>query len=186
MRGEYDAAAAEGAELDFALGCLVAALGEVPRHARGRLALADHMLAIAMLVPVACLQFFCAVSLVAPFAPAHGLYDLPVAGSAEALFFADVYLAGQPVRFLLWLMLGACNLRLAWLVLERDRNGVVRAASLVAAVTLTLVIFDAVLLLIDGRALLQAGSLLLELAAISLSLRWHAGLLSQNLPEHAD
>lgn len=177
MQGEFETAVAEGGQLRFALGCLLAAVKELPRHAKGRLALADHTLAVAILVPIAAIQFLCAIGMVAPFFPAGGLCSFPVEGSVKAMFFSEACLSTQPARLCLWALLGITNLRLAWLLLEGDWPGVIRAASLAVAVTLTNVVFDFVMMLVDVRSLIQAAVLLIELAAVAASARLHADLL---------
>lgn len=172
MEGEFEAAISDGGQLSFACGCLLTAIKELPHHAEGRLALANQTLASGILVPIAGLQFLCAVGMIAPFSPTGGSEGFPVPGSMQALFFLNACLAAEPVRLCLWMLLGISNLRLAWSLLDGNWIGVVRAAALAIAVTLTGIIFDAVLMLVDGRALLQAAVLLIELAAITMSARF--------------
>src|SRR5688500_7706657 len=53
MEIECDIAVPEGRRLPFAIGCLVAACREVPRHHEGRISLAGHTLSLALFVPMA-------------------------------------------------------------------------------------------------------------------------------------
>ena len=45
MQAEFEAATAEGEAFAFATGCLIAAWCEMPKHAEGRLVLANYALA---------------------------------------------------------------------------------------------------------------------------------------------
>lgn len=116
MQIEFEAAAAEGKQLPFAIGCLFAACRELPAHQEGRLSLANHALALGFLLPMAAVQFLYAGGL--PYsAEVHGMLD--PAGSQNP-YLAGAQLAAVPSLLFLWLMLGAAHLRLAWAVLERD------------------------------------------------------------------
>lgn len=174
MEGEFEAALEAREPLGFAFGCLIAAFREMPRHTQGRYALANHGLALGLLIPVAGLQLLCAAAAIFPDNSFHGA---PVPGSAQARFFADAYMAAVPLLLSLWLFLCVLHLRLAWLVLERDWPGIIRIGSLVAACTVTLLIFCGVLMIDDSRPILQTSILAIEIGTLAALARWHARLI---------
>lgn len=176
MQGEFEAAIEAGTPLAFATGCLMASLREMPRHEEGRFALANHMLALGVLIPAAGLQLMCAAG--SAFPQGSALHGAPAPGSAQAFYLADAYLAAVPFLMGLWLLLCAMHLRLAWALLERDWPGVIRVGSLIAAGTLTLLVFTGVLLLDDARTVLQVAMLAVELSAIAALARWHDRLFA--------
>jgi len=78
MRGEFEAAIEEREPLAFAAGCLIAAWREMPKHAEGRLVLANHALALGLLVPVAVFQFACRSAHPRGAADCMACWQLPV------------------------------------------------------------------------------------------------------------
>jgi hypothetical protein len=142
MEAEFDEAVAERRQLGFAAGCLVAAAREMPRHAEGRLTLADHALALGLLVPMAFLQFACAIGLLGG---QGGIYAMLAMGGTREPYAVNAQFSAVPVLLALWLLLGLCHLRLAWLLLDRDWTRVVQAGALIASAALTLVMLVAVL-----------------------------------------
>jgi hypothetical protein len=176
MQGEFDAAIADGRPLAFAVGCLIAAWREMPTQGQGRFVLANYALALGLLVPTAGLQFAFVVGLPRSFLGQGGLYTLLAPGSAGDPYLADAHASAIPTLLLLWVLLGAGHLRIAWVLLERDWSRVISTAALTVAVSATLVIFTGVLLLDDAAVALQAALLAMELSAIFASARWHARL----------
>jgi hypothetical protein len=170
MQAELETAIDDGRPLQFAMGCLLAAWQEMPAHEQGRFVLANHALALGILIPIAVLQFECLAGL--PF------LSLGQGGLIAMLTPGSVYLAGAyhsaiaPV-IALWLLLGIGHLRLAWLVLERDWPGVIRIGALTLAASATLVILAMVLFLDDAGIAAQALLLAIELTAIYALARWH-------------
>jgi len=142
MHAEYEEAGAAGQRLSFAAGCLIAACREMPRHAEGRLILADHALALGLLVPVAFLQFACAIGL---SSGQGGMYGMLAMIGTEDPYLANAQFGALPVLLALWLLLGAAHLRLAWALLDREWTRVVQSGSLIVAATLTLVMLVGVL-----------------------------------------
>jgi hypothetical protein len=171
MAAELEEAIADERPLSFAAGCLVAALRQMPGQAEGRLQLANHALALGLLVPAAFLQFACAIGL---SSGQGGLYGtLAIAGATDPLQ-AAAQLAALPALLILWLLLGIGHLRLAWMLLERDWTRVARTGALIIGASLTLFLFMGVLLL-DATALrLLAGVLAVELGFVLGVARWHA------------
>lgn len=174
MQAEFETARDAGKPLAFATGCLTAALREMPLHTEGRLALANYGLASCVLVPIACLQLLCATGLAFPQDAMFHSVSQP--DSAKGIWLARAYLSAVPLLLSLWLLLCVLHLRLAWALLERDWQHVARVGSLIAAGTLTLLLFSGVLLLDDGRTVIQAGIVAFELVAICASAEWHARL----------
>jgi hypothetical protein len=74
------------------------------------------------------------------------------------------------------LSLAGLNLRMAWLALERDWLGVTAAGAMSGAVTITLVIFTAVVFADYSVAFAQVGILAVELTALLGLARWHERL----------
>lgn len=176
MEGEFAAALAEGTPLAFAAGCLMAAWREMPKHEQGRLALANHILALGLILPMAALQFASAAGLPSLFSAKDGLYGMPTLGRTQELYLSAAYLAAQPALLGLWFLLCLLHLRLAWVLLEGDWSRAITVGSLCAAATATLVIFNGVMLVVDGRAIVQAALLPVELLAVVASARRHARL----------
>jgi hypothetical protein len=163
MEAEFDEAEAEQ-RLGFAIGCLIAACREMPRHTEGRLALADHALALGLLVPMAFLQFACAIGL---GSGQGGRYGALAMTGAENPLLAQVQLGAVPSLLMLWVLLGAAHLCLAWALLDRDWTRVVQAGSLIAAAALTLVIMVQVLLLHAAFLGPVIGVLVLEMILVA-------------------
>jgi hypothetical protein len=185
MQGEFEAAATDGKALAFAIGCLIAACREMPRHRGGRLALASHGLAFSVLIPIAALQFACAMGFAnAPTGPAviHGILT---AGGAQGPFLAYPQLSAVPALSLLWLLLGAGQLRLAWLLLERDWWGVLNAGALIVAATMTLFLFMVVLFLDVTSLALQSAVIAVEFSALLAAAHYDWKLSPRSLAEGA-
>jgi hypothetical protein len=180
MHAEFDAVSEAGEPLVFAIGCLLAALREMPRHEEGRFVLANHVLALTLLVPMAALQFMNAAGFM--FSRGTTLHGAPTPGSLQAMFMSYSYLAAVPVFLGLWLLLCVSHLRLAWALLERDWRRVVRVSCLIAAATITFLVFISVLFVDDTRVFMQAGMLTIELLAINALARWHGRLFSGQTP----
>lgn len=174
MQVEFRVAVEDGRPLAFATGCLLAAFGELPKHRAGRFALASHLLALGLLLPMAVLQFKCIAG--PPFLSLgeRGLYAMLAPGSPQEPYLNHAYHSAIPALLALWFLLGAGHLRLAWHVLERDWARVARTAALTVAASATLVIFTVVLFLDDTAAGAQALLLAMELGAIYALARWDA------------
>jgi len=69
----------------------------------------------------------------------------------------------MPALLVLWLLLGMGHLRLAWVLLERDWPRIIKAAALIGAAAVTLLIVMEVLLLDAASLMLQAATLMIEL-----------------------
>lgn len=174
MQAEFQSAVDDGKALAFAAGCLAAALREMPVQAEGRFALANHALALGLLVPMAVLQLECLAG--SPFLSLgeRGLYSMLVPGSPQDAVLGHAYHSAIPALLILWLLLGAGHLRLAWLLLERDWTRVASVSALTVAASATLVIFTVVLFLDDTAAGAQALLLAIELSGIYVLAQWHS------------
>lgn len=175
MQVEFEAARADGKPLSFALGCLVAAWRELPAQEEGRFLIASHVLALVLLIPTAGLLVS---SIVTDFPHSYlgpiqtfGLFD--VVGGGKALL-NDANRSAVPSLAVLLAALAASHLRIAWLVLERDWARVAALGTLLAAATVTLLIFTAVVFAHYAFPLTQAAALAIELAGIAALARWHA------------
>ena len=178
MEVEFEAAAGDGKPLAFAIGCLTAAWREMPTHAEGRFALANHALAVGLIVPMAAL-LITGVLLGFPYLSPDdvGVHGLLARGGAEEPSFNEGNRAAVPSLAALVFLLGVGHLLIAWAMLDRDWTRVTIMGKLSAALAATLVGFMAVLFLDDTRALLQAAALAVELTAVSTLARWHHRLL---------
>jgi len=169
MQIEFEAAVPEGRRLVFAIGCLIAACREMPRHDEGQLSLARHALALAGLLPMAAMLFTQAGRL-GRSAYVYGVVD---SVGSQNPFMAGGQLAAAPSLLFLWLMLGAAHLCLAWVLLEKDWSRVFNIGAMIVAGTTTLAIYSGVLFVHDGRLALDAIATTIELTAIFAAARWH-------------
>jgi len=175
MEAELDTAIAEGAPLQFAFGCLLAAGRGLFAAEEGQFVLTSYAVAIGVLLPMAALQIGCALFGLPYLYPGrHGMGGAMIDGGLQENLLRGVYQAAIPSLALLQLLIGLGHLRIAWVVLERDWAAALRWGSLSLAAAATLVTFLSVLF-IDGRqALLQGAVLAIELAIIASVARWHA------------
>lgn len=177
MRVEFDAAAEDGRQLLFALGCLAAAGRELLTREEGRFVLTNYALALGLMLPMAALQIGCALLGLPYLYGGHGgLRGALIDGGTQELLLRSVYQAAVPSLSLLLLLVGIGHLRIAWAMLERDWSCVMRMGSLTLAAAATLILFMAALFLDGSQALLQATILAIELATVAVVARWHAQL----------
>ena len=169
MEGEFEAASEDGKPLSFALGCLMAAWRELPAHEEGRFTIASHVLALVLLVPTAALL----VSSLATDFPAS-YFGLPDSIGGQEPLLNEANLSAVPSLAILLVGLAASHLRLAWLVLDRDWARVAALGTLLAAASVTLILFAALVFATFAFPLAQAGTLAIELTAVSALARWHA------------
>lgn len=179
MQAEFEEARAAGGELPFAMGCLIAAWREMPRHAEGRLKLVDHALALGLLVPVAFLQFACAIGL---SSGQGGTYGVLAMISTEDPYLVDAQSSALTALLVLWLLLGAAHLRLAWALLDREWTRVVQGAALIAAAALTLVTMVEVLHLHAAFLWPVVGVMIVELILVSAASHRHECVLAEATP----
>lgn len=179
MQGEFHAARDDGRQLAFAVGCLRASARQLPTHPEGRLAIASHLVALVLIVPAGALL----VSSVITGFPAS-YFDLIGANRLEdvtgqlAPLVTDANQSAIPSLLVLVVSLAALNLRLAWLALDGDWVRLCAAAAMSAAVTVTLVIFGAVVFADYVAAIAQASVLAVQLLALFVLERWRARLHS--------
>jgi hypothetical protein len=186
MRMEFETAAEEGKPLRFAIGCLTAAWRELVTREEGRFLLTSYVLALGLMLPMAALQIGCAVIGLPYLYPGQtGLRGALLQGGAQEALLGGVYQAAVPSLSLLLLLLGLGHLRIAWAMLDRDWPRVRRTAMLALAAAATLVLFMATLFLDGRQAMLQAAVLAIELATLSVVVRWHAQLFPAPLAEES-
>lgn len=181
MQADFGSAAEDGKPLTFATGCLAAAWREMPTHAEGRFALANHVMAVGIIVPMAAL-LITGMLLGFPYLSPNnvGVHGLLAGGGGADPRFTEAHLAAVPSLVVLVLMLGVGHLLIAWAMLERDWARVTFMGKLNAAIAAALVVITAVLFLEDSRALLQAAALAVELMAVAALARWHDRLVRDN------
>lgn len=171
MRAEFEIAAGEGRAMSFASGCLGAALRDLPSHEEGRFAIASHFVALVLLIPTAALLFS---SLSGDFPSSYlGASTPPPSGGGSGAFVNDGNRSAVPPIALLMLGLAGLHLRIAWLVLERDWARVAAAGALIAAATVTLLLFTLVVFAHPASALGLAATLAVELIGVCALARWH-------------
>ncbi len=167
MQLEFGAATAEGRGLSFAAGCLLAAFRELPRHHHGQFALINHALTLGVLVPMAALHILSAAGLPST----AGIHSLLDHSHAQNPYLARAQLAAVPSLLIIWLVLGAAHLRLAWVLLDRDWSRAWGMVALIVAATATLAIYTSVLFLDDGAAVLQATASIIVLMVLAAA-KW--------------
>lgn len=184
MQAELDAAIDDGRPLAFAIGCLLAAWRELPSSSEGRLALAAHVLAIGIMIPIAGLSFWCGFLGYPYLALGNvGVVGFLAGNSEQIPLLNDGDWALAPSVTLLIVIQAASQLLLAWFVLERDWVRVAAIARLNAATLVTLAIVTSLLGLIDGSILLPAAGLAAEMLAMFALARRHDQHRRRLLPE---
>lgn len=176
MRAEFGAAEEDGRPLAFALGCLLAAWRELPAHDEGRLTIAAYALALALLIPMSAML---ASSVLFDFPFSHfgpgGVHGWPEAAGGRTPWLNDGNRSAVPSLALLLTILAASQLRMAWLVLDRDWTRVAMAARLISAATAALVLFSALVFADLGSALVQAAMSAVALGATAMVARASRG-----------
>ncbi|MBJ7499454.1 MAG: hypothetical protein JHC57_06850 [Sphingopyxis sp.] len=178
MQAELEEAIAAGKPLRFAVGCLAASLRRMPVHNEGRFSLTAHAFALGLLIPVAALQTGLAL-----FGFPHSLARGSALTSGQNALLGGMYHATIPLLVALMLVLAIGHLGMAWLLLNRDWQRVVKAGALTLSTMIAIVTFMSVLNLEVGLALLQCAILMVELAVLGGLASWHADLLQ---PREAD
>ena len=182
MQAEFEAAAVEGEPFAFATGCLIAAWCEMPKHAEGRLVLANYALALGLLIPMAVFQFASAIGF-SSILSGSGSDAILLAGASHNPYAVYVQLNAAPCLLVLWLLLSMGHLTLAWALVDRDWPRVVKVSALIGATMVTLFIVMGVLLLDVTFLISQVPALAVELAALLAAERWHARLFASAAPE---
>ena len=158
MQIEFEVAVAEGEPLQFAAGCMIAALRDLPIHRAGRIALANYALALALLVPMAGIQLFYAVGGQQP-------------ARSDNPYLCGAQMAAVPSLMAIWLLLGVAHLRLAWGLLDRDWPRVASMSAMTVAGVATLAIYMSVLAFDDAKLGLNVAAMAAELAMLFAALR---------------
>ena len=176
MQAEFHAANDAGEPLSFALGCLVGAWREMPVHEEGRFALASHVLAVGVVVPMAALLLL-SVALGSPYLNLDEIGAGSLLGTGKPIFpVTAANRAGLPLLAILTFVLGLGHLCMGWAMLDRDWTRVAALGRIGASVIMTMVTFTGILFLCDSCALPQAATIAIELAAIWSLARWHSEL----------
>lgn len=175
MEAELEAAREDGQELNFALGCLLAAWRDLPRHEEGRFLIASYLLAFALPIPIAAAL---ATSILTDFPVSYlraiHAFGLTEAAGAQGPLLNEANRSAIPSLAIILAAVAAVQLRIAWLVLERAWTRIAALGTLLAVATLTLVIFCTIAFASYGLSFVQGAALAVELALISALARWHA------------
>lgn len=180
MRAEFEIAVSDGKSLSFAMGCLGAALQDMPRREEGRFTLSSYGLALCVIIPMASFQIGCALFGIPYIHPSPELSGPMLDGMNQ------IYRAAIPSLTLVLLLVGLGHLCLAWAMLERDWNRVMRLGRLAMAAAVTLVILMSVLFLDIYQVGLQAIILSVELTAVMVVAKWHTQLFPVEEPQHSE
>lgn len=177
MNAEYDAAAAEGQALSFAVGCLFAAWQATLTSATGRLALTSYAVALGLMIPMASIEIGCAVfGLPYLYPDQHGLSGALLVGSRHEHLLRPTYLNAIPALAVVQLIAGAGHLRLAWSLLDGNWAGALRWSISTLASMITLVLFMGVFFLDSRQPLMQGGVVVIEIAILLIVTKRHAEL----------
>jgi hypothetical protein len=182
MQAEFEVATAQGEPFAFAAGCLIAAWCEMPKHAEGRLVLANYALALGLLIPMAVFQFASAIGF-SSILIGGGTDATLLAGASPNPYAAYMQLNAAPCLLVLWLLLSIGHLRLAWALVDRDWSRVLKVSALIGATMVTLLIVMGVLLLDVTFLISQVPALAIELAGLLAAHRWHARIFPSAAPE---
>lgn len=175
MRAEYWEAAEAGEGLGFAAGCLWSAARAMLAAPEGRFAVATHVLAVGVLVPMAGLLLVSA-ALGFPYL-AFEAVGAGALGSGWPHAAVDAgNRSGVPLLVLLTGVIGLGHVAVAWALLDRDWERVARFSRVGAAMLATMLAFSGVLFLYDPCALPQLAIVGGELALVWLAVRWHDDL----------
>lgn len=175
MLAEFDVATTNGVPLIFAVGCLIGALRQMPASHEGRFVLTTYALALGIMLPMAAVQIGCAVFGLPYLFPGLGGLGGTLS-PAQEIIAGGAYRAAVPSLAALLLVSGIGQLRIAWLLLERDWRRVTTTGLAILAAIATLVIFLGSLFLDASQAVVQGGILSIELLVLVGLSQWSADL----------
>lgn len=175
MQTEFEFAAEAGDGLSFAFGCLLGALCGLPMHEEGRFAMASHVLAVGVIIPMGTLLLWSVASGFSYLSPQEASAASAL-GSGQPAFVNEANLMGLPLMAVLSVVLGIGHLCMAWAMLDRNWDGVAFIGRIGAALMVTIVILTAALFLYDSCALPEAVAIAIELAVIRALVWWHSDI----------
>lgn len=176
MQAEFEEAARDGRPLAFATGCLFAAWREMGMQQEGRGVLANYTLALGMLLPMAALQLGGAVGLATPYGDRAAIGMLASQAGANP-YLICVHASAASLVALLWLLLAAAHVSLAWMLVDENWPGIVKSGAVIGATTTTLALFAGVTMLDPSALIPQVAGLAVEYVAIGLVARRQARFL---------
>jgi len=180
MEAEFEVAMEDGKPFAFAIGCLIAAWREMIKQGEGRLVLANYALALGLVLPIATLQFGQAMGFPLLYRP---LSVSLLVGAERNPYLTLSLNSALPTLMIVSLLLGAAQLRLAWVLVEGDWQRIVRSGARIAAATATLTMVTGTLMNDVSPLFPQVTELGIELAAILVSAWWHSRLRPQGSAE---
>jgi hypothetical protein len=169
MQAEFEIATEHGKPLSFAISCLAGALREMPAHEEGRFVIANHVLAIGLILPVAVMMLSTMMSV---FGQSAAQYLMPD-GSGSKPLLSDGNRSAIPSLLVTLSLVGAAHLRMAWALLECDWARVASIGRMLAALSVTLALFCA-LVFVSSSGLMVGAAVAMELGAVLVIARWHA------------
>ena len=172
MQAEFEAALDDGKPLTFAIGCLAGAWRQMPAHEEGRFVLANYVLVIGLIVPVAAIMLADIITEFSIDFAASADLALPSASGEHGPLLTDANRSAVPPLAILVLLLVTTHLRIAWALLEHDWQRVVAGCKLTAASAVTLAIFSG-LVFLSGIGLIHAAVVAVELSGVLILARWH-------------
>lgn len=175
MSAEFDVAAENGRALPFALGCFFAALRQMPTRSEGRFVLTNYAVALIVLLPMAAIEISTATMGVPHLFNGQDRWGVGTT-QGQMLLVGDSFRAAWPSLTLLLLVSGGTQVRLAWLILERDWHRAISTGIAILATITTLVLALGCLLVDVSQAITLGGALGIELAMIAGLGSWHADL----------
>lgn len=178
MLGEFEEAAAHGAALPFALGCLAAAWRELPFHAAGRLRLTSYALALGVVVPIGLVNLSCSLPGWRMLIDGTDHYYAKLAaGGMHEQALAESYKAATPLLVLCIMLLGLLHLLIAAAMLKRHFRRAAMLWSANAAVASVLFVVSLWLFPPDpGRAPTIFAGPIVELVCVPALMWWQARL----------
>ena len=181
MEAEFDEAVAQGDQLQFSAGCLMAAWRTMLAFEEGRFILTSYAMVLILILPMAALQIGCALfGLPYLFPGGNGLVGALLEGAAHENLLRTVYQGAILPLALVQLLICLGHVQLAWAVLERDWGRATRSGMRTLASAATLVLFLGVFFLNSSQALLQGAILCIELGIVSLLAQWHMQIIPVN------
>lgn len=171
MHAEFEEAVDADEPFRFALGCLSSAVPGLFTREEGRRAVARHVLATGILLPMAVLILM-SVAQGFPYLTTDVIEPGHTGDIGPVLSITAANRAGLPLLALLTTAIGLGHLAIAWALLERDWPMVAKLGQVGAALLVSMLIFAAILSMGDPRALPQAIIIALELATVWSVARW--------------
>lgn len=177
MQAELSEAVGEGRPLGFAIGCLSAAWRELALMPEGRFALAVHLTAVLLIVPMAGIGLWLGAIGFPYLSIGNVGIDGFLAGQSQQL---PTLLVGEramaPALTLMVMALSVGQFMLAFALVDRNWDRVSGIARFNAAALTTLLLVTAILSVAGGLVLVMVAAVAVETIAL-VALHWWRGLV---------